>query len=271
MKIAIAVLLITYFSICFLFYIFQRSLLYFPQPADVVDTSAGLVKEISFEAGTGSGAETKKQMLSGWVLNPGQEKALIFYGGNASTVEIHIDFLTHVAPDYSVYLIPYRGYGNNQGKPTEQALYNDAVYIYQQIKKNHQDISLMGRSLGTGVATYVASKYPVEKLILSTPYDSILNVAKSHYPWLPISWLLKDKFLSAERAGKIRAKTLILIAENDETINRKNSEALVKKIDPQLLNYHVILGATHNEIGDDLEYVSIIREFLKAKKIANTK
>jgi len=253
MKIFIITLVLVYLLICLLFYIFQRSFLYFPQPAGQVDA-------------TGISFDNKGQILTGWILNPGQQQALIYYGGNAGAIENNIDFLGKVATDYSIYLIPYRGYGNNQGKPTEKALYSDAVYIYDQVIKRHQSISLMGRSLGSGIATYVAANRQVEQLILSTPYDSIQNVAKEHYPFLPVSLLATDKFLSIERAAKISSKTLILIAEDDRVISRARSEALAKAFAGEILSKRLIKGAGHNDISLYPTYATEIEEFLKVRK-----
>ncbi len=111
---------------------------------------------------------------------------------------------------YTVYLIPYRGYGNNAGTPAEQVLYSDAVQIYTTIKDQHDSVSLMGRSLGSGIATYVAANRQVDKLILVTPFDSIENVAKDIYWMFPVSLLIKDKFRSSERVKDITAPNLYI-------------------------------------------------------------
>jgi len=254
MKILVAIILLGYFAICALFFIFQRSFLYFPQPAGSVIRNGSPIEAIEFK--------NDEQLLTGWVLNLGQEKALLFYGGNAGIIENTIGFFNQIAPNHTVYLIPYRGYGNNAGKPTEEGLYSDALYVYDQIKNQHQSVDLMGRSLGTGVATYVAANRSVNRLILSTPYDSIQNVAKEHYPFLPVSLLARDRFLSADRAPKIKAETLILIAENDKVIPRQRSEALAKEFDQQLLTKIVISNADHNDISLHAQYVESVRDFL---------
>jgi len=255
MKLFLSLIIIIYLSVCLLFYIFQRSFLYYPQTTGAIDRSGAQVESIEFN--------NKEQLLIGWVLNPGQQKALLFYGGNAGVIENTIGFFNQVAPNHTVYLIPYRGYGSNSGRPTEQALYSDALHIYDQIKDRHQTIDLMGRSLGSGIATYVAVNRPVNRLVLSTPYDSIQNVAKEHYPFLPVRLLARDKYLSIERAPNIKVKTLILIAENDRVIPRERSEALAEKFGQSLLTQVVISNAQHNDISMHAQYIESMLEFLE--------
>ena len=250
MKTFIALVVFGYLAICLLFYIFQRSFLYFPQPASYAN-------EIT------TTFNNNGQKLTGWVLNPGQQHLLLYYGGNASAIEYNIDFFNQVAPQHTVYLIPYRGYGNNKGSPTEEALYSDALHIYERLINNYESVTLVGRSLGSGIATFVAANREVNKLVLVTPYDSIENVAKSHYPFLPVSLLAKDKYLSSQRAATITSKTLILIAENDQIIGRERSEALADEFNPDLLTKVVIPKTGHNDIALSDQYVESVQKFLK--------
>ena len=250
MKIFIGLVIFGYLAICVLFFIFQRSFLYFPQPA-------GYANEIT------TTFNNNGQKLTGWVLNPGQKNLLLYYGGNASAIENNIEFFNEVAQQHTIYLIPYRGYGNNKGTPTEEALYSDALHIYEHLVKNYESVTVMGRSLGSGIATFVAANRKVERLILSTPYDSIENVAKNIYPFLPVALLAKDKYLSSQRAAAITSKTLILIAENDQIITRERSEALAVEFNPKLLTKVVIAKAGHNDIAIFDQYVESVRKFLK--------
>ncbi len=240
-----------YLVLCLALFLFQRQFLYFPRSSAFIHNA----EPISFSV--------NDELLSGWLVNKGQSKALLYYGGNAEQIEQNADFFrTHLA-DYSVFLIPYRGYGDNSGSPTEQSLYRDALSVFDKLVGEYSDISLMGRSLGTGVATYVATQRKVEKLVLITPYDSIENVAKETYWMFPVSWLLKDKFLSADRADKISSLTLILIAEHDRVISRNRSEQLKQRIKQSLLSTQVIEHAGHNNISDFQQYSRSIKDFLE--------
>jgi len=223
-------------------FLLQRKFLYFPVPAIISSSLAKNVEAISFE--------TDSQILRGWLINKGRDKALVYYGGNAENIEQNIDFFKAINSDYSIYLVPYRGYGNNSGTPSEEKLFQDALYIFDELNKQHQSLSLMGRSLGSGVAVYVAAKRKVENLILVTPFDSIENVAKHIYWMFPVSLLIRDKYNSFERANMIKADDiLILIAEHDEVIPRARTENLVKQLRNQKFESLVIKGAGHNDIS----------------------
>ncbi|MCW8329199.1 lysophospholipase [Photobacterium sp. SDRW27] len=250
MKNILLAILLFYMLFSLTFCALQRKLLYFPQPASDIYGEANIHFDINGE------------LLNGWVLNEGQAKALIYYGGNAENIEANIPFFEAVLPAYTVYLIPYRGYGDNAGVPTEQALYSDAVHIFQQIKARHESISLMGRSLGSGIATYVAANRKVDKLVLVTPFDSIENVAKDIYWMLPVSLFIKDKFRSAEHVKDITAKTYIFVAENDQVIPRARTERLIALFNEQLVEVIVVSGAGHNTISQYSTYVDGIRRAL---------
>ena len=250
MKNTMIKIVLFYIGLCLVLFIMQRKFLYFPQPSSVISG----VTEIQFN--------TDGEQLSGWVVNEGSAKALIYYGGNAESIENNIAFFETVLPHYSVYLIPYRGYGNSTGDPSEAYLYHDALYIFDRVKVNHQQISLMGRSLGSGVATYVAVNRKVEKLILVTPYDSIVNVAKSVYWMFPVSLLIKDKFQSIKRVKNISAKTYLFIAENDRVIPRASSQRLIAEFTDQLVDSTLVSGADHNDISLYPEYVAGLKRAL---------
>ena len=121
----------------------------------------------------------------------------------------------------------------------------------------------MGRSLGSGVATYVAVNRQVEKLLLVTPFDSIENVAKNIYWMFPVSLLIKDKFQSINRVKNISAKTYIFIAENDRVIPRARSEQLIAQFSGQLKDSIVISGADHNDISLYPEYIAGVKRALQ--------
>jgi len=243
-------MLVFYIGICVVLFVLQRNFLYFPQPSSPVNDAAA----INFDS--------DEEQLRGWVVNEGRDRALIYYGGNAENIENNIAFFKDVLPEYTVYLVAYRGYGNSTGYPTEEYLYHDALSIFDRVKENHALIALMGRSLGTGVATYVAANRQVSKLILITPFDSIVNVAKSIYWMFPVNLLLKDKYSSISRVDKITAQTYIFIAEHDQVISRARTESLISQFAEQLVAAILITGASHNDISLYRQYVTELKRAL---------
>jgi len=246
---------IAYFFFGGLLYFKQHSLLYFPTPKVEHD-----FEEIVFKH--------QGEKLNIIVLNKGQPKAILYFGGNSEPVAINADRFAKIFPDYSVYLVNYRGYGGSTGTPGEQENYADAKAIFESLKTQHSDISVMGRSLGSGIATYLASIKDVKKLVLITPYDSIQSVAQARFPLHPMSLLLRDKYNSALKAKDVKAETLILIAEHDETIKLKRTRKLIKafaesrtaKRTPIISK--TIKGAGHNTIIQSDSYYRFLQDFL---------
>lgn len=244
------VLPILYLSACAVLFLTQRSLLYFPTSASKPDNAPTVLIE--------SGGETLRILT-----RPADStKAVIVFGGNADDISNYLDSFSAAVPKQNLFLVNYRGYGGSTGAPSEAALFADAVAVYDHVHTKFPHVSVVGRSLGSGVAVYLASVRKVEKLILITPYDSVENVAKTHFPIFPIGLLLKDKFDSASRVKDVTAKTLILIAEWDRTIPGKNTDALVQRFPSEQVVVQTLAGTTHDSITSGPEYLKLVTEFL---------
>jgi len=246
----ILVLVSIYLLFAVFLYVYQRKLIYFPMSVDP-EFSAD---EISID--------NQGTWLHGWVLNPGKSRAVIYFGGNSEMVTHRREYFEKVFSDYSVYLINYRGYGKSQGRPSESGLFSDALAIYDGLIKRHDSITAYGRSLGSGVAVYLAAKRPLQKLILLTPYDSVAAVAQSIYPIFPTRYLIEDRFDSASRAEDIDVPVLIASAEQDREIRLQHTLTLKQRFKPALVTYQMIAGAAHNDIIDFPEYRKLVQNFL---------
>ncbi|MFV2030856.1 MAG: alpha/beta hydrolase [Gammaproteobacteria bacterium] len=240
-----------YLLILGLLYFLQRNLLYFPVPAPA-DISS---EKISFD--------NEGLKLRGWRLNGIQPRALLYFGGNSETISDNIPQFETLFSAYTVYLINYRGYGDSEGRPTEAALFSDALAIYDQIQAKHSSISLLGRSLGSGVAVYLAAQRQIYQLLLLTPYDSLAAVAQAHYPIFPVRYLLKDRFDSVKYAPEITAPVLILTAELDRVVPKKHAEILRDRLTGTEPGYRTIAGASHNNVTDFPGYREAIKNFIE--------
>ncbi|HIO93451.1 MAG TPA: alpha/beta hydrolase [Leucothrix mucor] len=243
------VTVLVYLAFGALLFSYQRDFLYSPAPA---------IAHKYTEIDVSNEGETLKMVA----LNSGKPSAILYFGGNSESVEYNIDDFLQAFPDVSIYLPKYRGYGGSTGKPTEVGLYSDALFIYDQLKAKHENIAVIGRSLGSGVATFVASKRAVEKLVLITPFDSIQNIAQASYPIFPMSLLLKDKHDSIGRVASIKAKTLLLVAEHDALITRDMSERLFKQFPAAQARQVIIKKTGHNTISSGDGYYDLMSEFL---------
>lgn len=244
---------VVYLAICVYLYLNQRAFIYFPQPG-VLYTGERSVEIRSGEI-----------TLRGWAVNEGSDEAVIYFGGNAERPEANIPEFKRIFDNRTVYLINYRGYGESEGSPTEEGLYADALVIYDHLSHNHSEVTVIGRSLGTGVATYLASQRCVDRLVLIEPFDCMVNVARAAYPVFPVKFMLKDRYDSAGRAGSITAGTLIIMAGKDEMIPRWSTENLISEFDRDILEVVVIEGATHNDIQNYPEYYRVMEEFVTSE------
>jgi len=239
-----------YIGLGLLLYFAQSSFIYFPTPAVSIK---GLSEQVIQNDG---------EYIKIHVLNEGRPRALLYFGGNAEAVAYNAPEFKQVFPDYTVYFVNYRGYGGSTGTPEEQSLYSDALLLFDTVMARHESIAVIGRSLGTGVATYLASRRDVNKLVLVTPFDSIENVAASHYPLYPVSIMLKDKYDSIGRVPAIKAPTLMLIAANDRIIDTSHAHKLAAAFPEGQVAKHVLSSSGHDSISSNPQYYVLMRDFL---------
>ncbi|MEP5763614.1 MAG: alpha/beta hydrolase [Halieaceae bacterium] len=246
------VVLVLYGAACVFLFVMQRGFIYYPTP----ESSNPEARDLRIN----SAGET----LQLWQLNPGQEQAIIYFGGNAEDVAGNIPMFAAIFPDFTFYLVNYRGYGASSGSPSEAGLFADAEAIYDQLAADHGRIDLIGRSLGSGVAVHLAAAREVGRLALVTPYDSIANVASKAMPLFPVKWLLQDRFESWRIAPGLTTPTLALLAEQDNVIPRASSESLVAAFKPEFIQFEIIPEADHNSIGMMVIYWDSLREFFSS-------
>ena len=248
----VVVAVLAYAGVLALLYVKQRSLLFYPQFTRHPPVAPTFELDVD-------GAR-----LRGWVVNPGQSRALLYFGGNGEDIALARDDVAAWAPGHTVYLVSYRGYGHSTGEPSEVALAADAKALFDAVSKAHAAVDVFGRSLGSGVAVHVAAARPVRRLALVTPFDSVLRVGQGHYPWAPLPWLLKDPFESWRRAPKLSMPTLVVIAGQDDVIPPPHSEALVAKMPgrPEVLR---LPSAQHSNVQVFPEYDAGLRRFFAAE------
>jgi pimeloyl-ACP methyl ester carboxylesterase len=245
-----------------LIYFFQERLIFFPQPLtqDPLKTNTGAaIEEVSL-------VTADQVTLRGWLVHASATRTpapvLIYFGGNAEEVS-WLASTGDLYAGWSLLLVNYRGYGGSEGRPGEAELFADAlqIYDYAASRAHGGRVALMGRSLGSGVAVYLASQRPVAGVILVSPYDSVESVARGVYPYLPIGLMLKHRFDSRARAPGIKAPLLCLVASWDRVIPRPHSERLYaawsgakqwREIDP----------ADHDSLAAEPDYWNAIASFL---------
>ncbi len=165
---------------------------------------------------------------------------------------------------FTVAGLNYRGYGSSEGKASETALKADALTVYDALAARlgpGVPIVVMGRSLGSGIAAYVAAHRDVAGVILVTPYDSLVDVGQDAHPLVPVSLLMRNRFDVAPDAARVKAPTLMLVAGADTLIPPRHAARLAALwAGPK--EVHTVDNATHGNIIDNPQYWKYIKTFL---------
>lgn len=205
--------------------------------------------------------------LRGWLVNPELvgEKLLIYYGGNAEDIFQNIDEFRDI--NAASLFVAYRGYGPSDGSPGEKELFADSLAVIDDMvgRYSPKEIFLIGRSLGSGVACYAAANKKVQGAILVSPYDSIENIARSAYPWLPVSLLLKHRFNSIAYLPRIACPLLVIYGGRDRVVPPERTKNFIDHIVGEK-EVVFIKRANHATIDLFSEYWTALLGFINHQK-----
>lgn len=189
---------------------------------------------------------------------------ILYFHGNAGDLSRWGQIAEYfVAINYDVLIVDYRSYGKSTGKLSEDAFYKDAQFCYDYLLKQYpeEEITLYGRSLGTGIASYVASENNPKQLILETPYYSILDVAKSRFPVFPVKRLLRYQFPTFKYLPKISSAITILHGTDDNLVPYSSGKKL-DELGLKNINFVTIKGGSHNNLIEFEAYRKAIKNVL---------
>jgi cephalosporin-C deacetylase-like acetyl esterase len=192
--------------------------------------------------------------LSGWLMTPrvaGKHPGVVYFGGRSEEVSWVARDAGKLFPGMAVLAVNYRGYGDSHGDPAEAHFVEDGRMLYDWLSERHhvdpKRIAVVGRSLGSGVAVQVAMEREAHSIVLITPYDSILAIAKRKFKTLPVEYVLRHKFESVKYASLLKAPTYVLRAAVDDIVPHSHTDLLVEK-----------LGTLHaDEIIPDSDHINI--------------
>ena len=237
----LAIAIGAYAGLCVIFFIFQRSFIYMPAPPTPADAAAFTLEV--------PGATVRVAMRP----HDGP-KALLFFGGNTGVAADAVPKLADTFPDRAVYSMHYRGYSGSTGRPSEAALRSDARALFTLVHALHPDVIVVGRSLGSSLAIQIAAEEPVSRLVLITPFESILSIAKRAAPFLPMSLLLHDRYESWRYAPHVTCPTLLIAASHDEIVPLADAQWLIAKFPPGVATLRVVEGTDHNSVSGEAEF-----------------
>jgi pimeloyl-ACP methyl ester carboxylesterase len=202
--------------------------------------------------------------LHAWHIKSKPEAPLVIYfGGNAEEVSWMLDEIPRQDTGAAWLLVDYRGYGSSGGVPSEQSLESDAAAWFDRFAPTSSRIVALGRSLGSGVAVHLAAERRLDGIVLVAPFDSMVEVGRRHYPFLPVGWLLRHRFDSLSLAPKLATPLLCVVATHDEVVPAEHAQRLYDAWGGP--KQWVALAAGHNSIDDHPDYWPSIRAFLSAR------
>lgn len=227
-----------------LIWVMQRQLIYLP--AQNLPSPPAPGEEVSFS--TDDGLE-----LGAWFVSPPTTPSgtVIVFNGNAGNRSNRFSLAVALAGEgYAVLLVDYRGYGGNPGSPTEAGLASDARaaldYLRSRPDVDRGRIIYFGESLGAAVATGLATEEPPSALILRSPFPSLVDVGRIHYPFLPVSLLLRDRFPLADQISEVTAPIMVILGTEDNIVPPDLSRSVFEAAsEPKTLL--TIEGVGHND------------------------
>jgi fermentation-respiration switch protein FrsA (DUF1100 family) len=225
LKSILVFLLVGYGAMVTIAYFAQRALMYFPDRTRTPPGEAGLpeAEEVTLVAADG-------EKLVAWYVPAAEEKPVVlyFHGNGGALVHRVRRFRGLIAGGNGLVALSYRGYGGSSGSPTEEGLLADAAaaYAFAAARYPTSRIAVFGESLGTGVAIWLAAEKPLARVLLQAPYTSIADVAAAAYPFLPVRFLLKDRYRSDERVARVTAPVLVIHGERDRVVPIEYGERL---------------------------------------------
>ncbi|PCJ97300.1 MAG: hypothetical protein COA45_10210 [Zetaproteobacteria bacterium] len=255
-----------YIAVVLLIYQNQRNIMYHPilekiMPANNWGISNVEIMHVLTEDGI---------RLEGWFITPKikNQKIIVFFHGNAQNIGSSYSGVSKLLEDgYGLLMVEYRGYTGHKGKFTEQGVYKDCRafidWLHQTQKVKYSDMVFYGESLGTALSVQMASEYDGYALVLLSPFSSMVDLARIQYPYLPIYLLLKDKYLSKRKIGKIKIPILILHGDKDTIVSMELGETLFNAANEPKKFVRINNGG-HNNLYE-LGAVDYIRTFLENK------
>ena len=207
-------------------FLFQRQLLYFPDRTrpELAGLASIGVREVKLSTDDGL------SLLSWYLPARAGRPVITYFHGNGGHIGYRSERLMRFAREgYGVLMAEYRGYGGNPGSPSETGFYSDgraALAFLQHEGVAANRIVLYGESLGSGVAVALAAEHQVAAVILEAPPTSVAEVAQCHYPFVPASRMVLDRFDLVARIGRVRAPILVLHGERDRVVPIRYGRAL---------------------------------------------
>ena len=204
--------------------------------------------------------------LHGWFITGRSPRVLLFFHGNAGNISHRLDSIRYFHDlGLSVFIVDYRGYGQSEGRASENGIYRDADAAWRYLIESDidaSDIVIFGRSLGASVAAHLAAQKEPWALIVESSFTSVPDIAQELYPWLPARWLSRLSHATRDYVRDVRCPVLVVHSRDDEIIPFHHGEEIFAAAnEPRTL---LVLRGTHNDafLRDARTYVDGLQAFL---------
>ncbi len=243
---------------------FERSQIYYPQRfLEATPHTLGLdYEEVAFTASDGV-------RLHGWWVPAGPSRAtLIFCHGNAGNISHRLESIrVFNSLGLNVFIFDYRGYGQSSGKPSEAGTYLDAEAAYDYVAKNlripPERIVIFGRSLGGAIAVQLALDRAAAALVCEASFTSTVELGKRIYPYLPVKFLVFDRYDSISKVGEIKTPKLFIHSTEDELVPYKQGRRLYEAAAPPKEFLEISGSHGGGFLEDEGEYQRGLSAFLR--------
>lgn len=237
-----------YLVICLVMWLIENRLVFFPTPASVAwnPPPDAAIQDLHCTCPSGTA-------IHGWYLPAAPDApVVVLFPGNAGNLSGRGQTLMKIRQRLgtSVLIFDYPGYGKSAGKPNEQACYDAAEAALGWLRDERgvptERMILYGESIGGGVATELARRHPVRALILLKSFTSLPAVAKWHYPWLPVNWLMSNRFDNLSKLPDVHCPVFIASATADRVVPYEHGEILFRTAN-EPKHFFRDVGRDHND------------------------
>ena len=242
----VVVAAIAYVGAAGFMYVNQRSFQYAPE-GKFLDLGETLLKTAEVvEIPT-----SNNEKIRGWYAPPQPGKPLIVYykGNSDSFSDEHVRYEQFVADGYGFLAFDYRGFPASPGILNQENVLKDAIAAFAFAQNKGFPLVIWGRSLGSGPATYVASERDAEALLLETPFDSAVSVARDRYGFLPVDWIMLDQYPVDQWILKVEEPVFVAHGTADTTIGVSHGER-VYDLAPNKDELWIVEGGRHADLWD---------------------
>ena len=205
--------------------------------------------------------------LHGWYVPGDSDRVLLFFHGNAGNISHRLESIRQFLQlGLSVLIIDYRGYGQSEGRTTEQGIYQDAEAAWRYLTETNRipagRIIVFGRSMGASAAAYLAARHRPLALVIESSFTSVPDIAREYYPWLPVRWLSRLRHSAEEFVRQSKSPVLVIHSRDDEIVPLRHGQAIFAAAgEPKVF---VEIRGTHNDafLRDEQNYLAGLRSFL---------